>query len=124
MATMKDLDLKTERKKRKISQQEIAEKLGVDQKTYSNYENGKTEPTIKTIIKLTEIFNCTLDEIFNVKEKDNTFPEKEKLLKTINSLNEIECHKLNVFAQGLIMNRNFEQKERTLNIIKNIEEDK
>ena len=119
------MNLKEIRKRNKLTQQDVAKHLKITQATYSGYESEKFEPTTKTLIELANLYNVTLDELMgNEKKEGSLSPEKASLLKTIESLNEIECHKLNVFAQGLIMNRNFEQKERTLKIIKNIEEEK
>ena len=118
------LKLKEIRKEKKYTQEDMAQKLNLQKQTYQNYELGKREPTIETIMKIATILETSIDKLFGIEKKEDSLtPEKASLLKTIESLNEIECHKLNVFAQGLIMNRNFEQKERTLKIIKNIEED-
>ena len=119
------LKLKEIRKEKKYTQEDMAKKLNLQKQTYQNYELGKREPTIETIIKIAKILETSVDNLFGIEKKeDNNFPEHTNLLKTINKLTEIECHKLNVFAKGLIMNRNFEQKERTIKIIKDIEEEK
>lgn len=54
---MKELALtfKQERKRMKISQEELAEKAGVMQCTISRYENGKQDITLDTTIKLAKI---------------------------------------------------------------------
>ena len=55
--------LKTFRTSSGFTQQAIASKINVDRSTYSNYERGVTEPDIKTIIKLADVFNVTTDEL-------------------------------------------------------------
>ena len=35
--------------------------LGIEEKTYANYENGITEPNLTTLIKLADYFNVSLD---------------------------------------------------------------
>lgn len=49
------------RKEAGMSQLELAEKLGVSQQTISKYEKGVREPDNATLVKLSEIFNCSTD---------------------------------------------------------------
>ena len=51
------------RKKLKISQSELAKSIGVTQQTISAYEKGIRQPPIDVLLKLSEIFNCTIDEL-------------------------------------------------------------
>lgn len=56
------------RKSRHMSQQKVADILGIDRSTYSYYETGKSELDIKTLLALCEIFDVTLDEMLNEDE--------------------------------------------------------
>lgn len=56
--------LKELRKKKGLKQQEIAELLGVKRNTYSDWENGKTEPSFENLIKLADLLEVTLDYLF------------------------------------------------------------
>lgn len=47
-----------------MTQKELAEKIGNVQRNVSNWENGVNEPDCETIVKLAEIFDITLDELF------------------------------------------------------------
>ncbi len=49
------------RKKNNMSQDELAEKLGVSRQSISLWENGQTQPTIDNIIALSKIFNISSD---------------------------------------------------------------
>ena len=53
--------LKQLRKKHNVSQIEISEYLNVSRATYSNYENGITEPSINSIICIAKFYNVSLD---------------------------------------------------------------
>lgn len=53
--------LKQLRKQNKKSQQEIADFLGVNRGTYTNYELGKREPDFETLKKLAQYFNVSID---------------------------------------------------------------
>lgn len=57
------LEIKLRRTKRRISQTEFAEFLGVSQTHLSNAENGRTIFSLKILIKIKNCFGCTLDEI-------------------------------------------------------------
>lgn len=56
-------NLKTLRKSRNITQEEIANFLQVDRSTYSYYEIGKTIPKIYTIKKIADFYNISLDSL-------------------------------------------------------------
>ncbi|HGI3718502.1 TPA: helix-turn-helix domain-containing protein [Streptococcus agalactiae] len=53
--------LKELRKEKKLTQTELASKLNIIQKSYSNWESGKAEPTLDNIIKLANILDVTVD---------------------------------------------------------------
>jgi DNA-binding XRE family transcriptional regulator len=43
------------------TRQEAADMLGISKQVYSSYENGKTNPNIKMLLKMSETFNVTID---------------------------------------------------------------
>ncbi len=51
------------RKKHKVSQQVLADVLGVARTTLGDYERGKTEPNIETLIKIAEYFDVKVDDL-------------------------------------------------------------
>ena len=51
------------RKKNNLSQEELAEKVGVARQTISKWELGETSPDIKQSKTLSKIFNVSLDEL-------------------------------------------------------------
>lgn len=55
--------LKELRKSKKLTQTELANQLNISQKSYSNWESGKSEPTLDNIVKLAHILNTTTDEL-------------------------------------------------------------
>lgn len=59
--------LKELRKEKKLTQTELASKLDISQKSYSNWESGKAEPTLDNIIKLANILDTTTDELLGRK---------------------------------------------------------
>ena len=51
------------RKKKGLSQEELAEEIGVTRQTISKWELGETSPDIKQAKELSRIFNVSLDEL-------------------------------------------------------------
>lgn len=61
--------LRERRESLKISQIELAEKVGVTQNTISQWETGSRRPNIDMLVKLTEVFGCTADELLGIERK-------------------------------------------------------
>lgn len=53
------------RKRNKLSQEELADKLCLSRQTISKYETGETIPDILVCQKMAEIFNVSLDDLVN-----------------------------------------------------------
>lgn len=60
---MTKLPLKAHRTLNDMSQQEVAEKVGVDRNTYANWEKYETYPNAIQLMQLAEVFGCSLDDI-------------------------------------------------------------
>lgn len=59
-------NIEAERARRKLSQQYLAECLGVSLRTFSNWMSGKTEIPCSAIIKLSKLFNCSADYLLGL----------------------------------------------------------
>lgn len=46
-----------------LTQQGLADKLGVSFKTISHWESGYSEPNLQLLIKLKQVLNTTFDEL-------------------------------------------------------------
>ena len=57
------------RKKAKLSQEQLAEKLDVIRQTISNWENGKFYPDIDALVKISKCFNILLDDLLSYDNK-------------------------------------------------------
>lgn len=55
--------IKQLRKEFNITQQELADKINGAKCTIAMYENGKRKPSIKVLLKLSQIFDCSIDYI-------------------------------------------------------------
>ena len=61
---MKNLRLKSARAALDISQQQLAEVVGVSRQTISAIEKGDYNPTINLCISICKVLGKTLDELF------------------------------------------------------------
>jgi transcriptional regulator with XRE-family HTH domain len=70
--------LKYWREKANISQAEVSEALKMPIKTYQAYEEGRSEPSIKTLLKLKSVFHCnTIEEmLFPFEEPMKSYKDK------------------------------------------------
>lgn len=55
--------LKERRNELQLKQDYVAEELGITRQTMSNWENGRSYPDIERIIRLSEIYDLSLDEL-------------------------------------------------------------
>ncbi len=62
------------RKQKEISQNGLADLLGLDQTTVGKWELGKSFPRISTLKKLSEIYGCTIDELFGSDSNESDIP--------------------------------------------------
>ena len=72
-----------------LRQIDVAKATGIDQKTLSNYETGKTNPDSYALIKLADFFRVSIDYLvgrLNIDVKDN-----DEIIKRLSVIqNEIE----------------------------------
>lgn len=61
--------LKDLREDHDLTRAELAEKLGISERTLSRYETGETEPTIGVLIQLSLIYDVSIDYIAGVKDE-------------------------------------------------------
>lgn len=62
--------LKVERKKKKITQEQLAEMVGVSRQSINAIERGKYTPSTSLALKISEIFNTTVNKLFELEPVD------------------------------------------------------
>ena len=62
--------IKVERAKKNITQAALAEKAGVSRQTINAMELGKYVPSTLLALNLAKIFECSVEEIFELEEGD------------------------------------------------------
>ena len=75
------------RKEKKITQKQLAEKLGITDRAISKWENGKSMPDLALLKPLCDILNITINELLSGEYVDKS--EKEERLESniVNAIN-------------------------------------
>ena len=56
-------ELRVLRKRKNLTQQQVAERLGVDRTTYTSYETGKVYPSLRMLQRIAEVFEVPLSRL-------------------------------------------------------------
>jgi transcriptional regulator with XRE-family HTH domain len=80
-------NLRRLREAKSLTRKQLAKILETTEYTIRDYENGKTEPDIKMLIKMADFFDRTLDELVG-RPKRPVSEDKEKLIEIIDQLPE------------------------------------
>ena len=89
------------RKKKGLSQEELAEKLGVSRQSVSKWESNNTYPETDKIVQICNIFECSMDDLINDKVTDveTTYRKnKNNLNNVIDSFLEFITKTINMFS--------------------------
>jgi len=62
--------VKVERARLNMTQQELAERVQVSRQTINSIETGRYVPSAVLAIKISEVFNTTVNELFRLEEGD------------------------------------------------------
>ena len=71
-------NLKSLRRNKGISQQQLAEAVGVSQQSINKYENHDVEPDISTLIKMARYFNTSVDYLIGNTTVDRIIEQCEE----------------------------------------------
>ncbi len=53
-----------------MTQQKLAEQVGVTRQTIMSIEKGKYSPSLELAFRMAQVFNTTIDEVFSFQETD------------------------------------------------------
>ena len=59
------------RKAKGLSQEQLAEKIGVSRQSISKWESGESTPEMERLVELSKVFNVTTDYLLKPNEGDN-----------------------------------------------------
>ena len=88
------------RKKQKISQEKLAEKIGVSRQSVSKWENGTAYPEMNRISELCKIFHCKLNDLVNDNILDFDSLDKEVKMSVV-KFNKEKQNKLKIVSKTI-----------------------
>lgn len=102
--------IKSLRVSRKMTQSELAEKLNVTKSTISSYENDSRQPSYEVLIKISSLFNVTIDSLL--------MGERNGIYLDVHNLNQYQIKVildlLNVFTMDNIPKPVIDNKEEVI----------
>ena len=76
-------NLKQIRKSKKMSQEQLAEKVNVTRQSVSKWENGESYPEMNNILELCKIFNCKLNDLVHTDMSDISSLDEEVIMNVV-----------------------------------------
>ena len=76
-------NLKLIRKNKKMSQEQLAEKMNVSRQSVSKWENGESYPEMNNILELCKIFNCKLNDLVHTDMTDISSLDEEIIMNVV-----------------------------------------
>ncbi len=55
----------------RLSQEELAQKVGVRRETIGNLENGRYNPSLKLAMDIARVFGCPVEDIFSFSDESS-----------------------------------------------------
>ena len=96
--------IRENRKKKQITQQQLAKKLKVSNQTISNWENGKCLPEYELLIPMCKELDITITDLINGENQSKEIEKTKIIEKIINFLTYIEQQQINKYKTlGKIM---------------------
>lgn len=95
-------NLKKHRKRKKMSQEDMAEFIGITRQGYAKYENDESQPPFKVLIKMADFFDVTVDELLG-RELPNKDVSFESIFPFDNlAISQEEFEKLTAYQQEVL----------------------
>ncbi len=106
-------NLRKLRKEKGISQQQLADVIGTSQQSINKYENHPVEPDIGTLIKLSDYFQTTVDDLVGHIVPPETersvlarSREEQRLLQSYQKLDREEKDSIQLVIGNYLKNKN------------------
>ena len=68
------------REDKDLTQQQVADMLFVNRRTYAAYENGVNSMTPETLIKIAKLHNVSVDYLLELTDNPNPYPKNNQKL--------------------------------------------
>lgn len=76
-------NLKRIRRDKKMSQEELSEKVNVSRQSVSKWETGESYPEMNNILELCKIFNCKINDLVHTDMEDVSSLDKEIVMNVV-----------------------------------------
>lgn len=86
--------LKAARKECKLTQQQVADILGIDRSTYAYYELGVSNPSIENLIALSAVFKTDINWLIGADRGDDAFRSPENEFSLVKAVKEKQMTEL------------------------------
>jgi len=73
------------RKKRRLTQEQFAEKIGIDPKNVSKIENGNNYPSAETLTSIAKALDVDIYELFVFKDEISYDDMRQEIIKVLES---------------------------------------
>lgn len=84
--------IKELRKKAKISQEELAEKIGINYKNLSRIEAGRGYPTLETLETIAKVLNLEIRDFFEFQHLDSAGSVAEAINTIVKTASDKDMH--------------------------------
>lgn len=93
-------NLKKIRKENNLSQEQLAEKLGVSRQSVSKWESNQAYPEMDKMLQICQLFNLNIDDLLNqdIKEVNNNKQSKNNINKFIDDFLDYVTKTINMFS--------------------------
>ena len=93
------------RKEKNLTQEQLAEKIGVSNKTISKWETGKCMPNYSVIELLCEELNITLAELMNGEEDEKSIHtyDNEQIVEMLKEIQNLKAQKALIMGYCLLV---------------------
>jgi transcriptional regulator with XRE-family HTH domain len=88
-----------------LTQIDLASKCGINPKTLSSYETGRTEPNLGEIRKLCEVFHCSIAALIGTKERESSTISIDDIVLKLQDFDDDTLKRLIITIETILDNR-------------------
>lgn len=103
------MQLKDIRQAKKMTQEEVANALGIPKKTYQNYEREVREADSAILCQLTDLWHVSVDDLMGRTTFEDA--DEEELIRLFRMLDKRGRHKLIELADDMMMSGKYTKKK-------------
>ncbi len=94
--------IKELRSKKGITQERLSELMDINPKYLSSIERGKENPTLHTLLKLSESLNVDMGDIFGFIQVEDSKGRKKKIIEVLNETDDEQLRVILKIVLGIV----------------------